>query len=90
MAYLKLFLTLASILLKKVIAICYIDDLIFWAINEKDIFDLAVKLHAERVDLEQEDDAAEFLGVHIECIRNQISQYDAEKSDQISVGNSWP
>ncbi len=51
---------------EKVIAICYVDDLIFWTRNEKDIVELAVQLHAEGVDLEQEDDAARFLGVHIE------------------------
>ncbi len=50
---------------EKVIAICYVDDLIFWA-KQKDIVELAVQLHAEKVDLEQEDDAAGFLGVHIE------------------------
>ena len=32
---------------KKVIAICYVDDLIFWARNEKDIVELAVQLHVE-------------------------------------------
>ena len=36
---------------KKVIAICYVDDLIFWARNEKDIVELAVQLCAERIDL---------------------------------------
>ncbi len=45
---------------KKVIAICYINDLIIWARNEKDIAKLAIQLHAEG------DDAAGFLGVHIE------------------------
>ncbi len=32
---------------------------------EKDIVKLAVQLHAEGVDLEQKDDAAKFLWVHI-------------------------
>ena len=37
---------------EKVIAICYVDDLIFWTRNEKDVFELATQLHAEGVDLE--------------------------------------
>ena len=28
---------------EKVIAICYVDDLIFWARNEKDIVELAIR-----------------------------------------------
>ena len=51
---------------EKVISICYVDDLLFWAKDEKDIHDLAVKLRQAGVDLEQEDDAAGFLGVRIE------------------------
>ncbi len=34
--------------------------------NEKDIVDLAIKLHATGVDLEHDDNAAEFLGDYIE------------------------
>ncbi len=37
---------------KKAIAICYVDNLIFWARNEKGIVELAIQLHAEEVDLE--------------------------------------
>ncbi len=51
---------------KKVITICYVDDLIFWARNENNIVELAIQLHAERVDLEREDDVAGFLGVPTE------------------------
>ncbi|KAL7460116.1 hypothetical protein ACHAXS_000583, partial [Conticribra weissflogii] len=51
---------------KKVISICCVDDLIIWARNEKDIVELAIQLCTEGVDLEQEDDAARFLGVHIQ------------------------
>ncbi len=51
---------------KKVICICYVDDLLFWARDEKDIHDLAIKLREQGVDLEQEDDAAGFLGVRLE------------------------
>ena len=49
----------------KVICICYVDDLLFWAKDEKDIRDAAMRLHAVGVDLEQEDDAAGFLGVRL-------------------------
>ncbi|KAL7449129.1 hypothetical protein ACHAXS_000188, partial [Conticribra weissflogii] len=45
-----------------VIAICYVDDLVFWARNLKDIVELSVQLQAEGVYLEQEDNAAGFLG----------------------------
>ena len=41
----------------------YVDDIIFWSKNEKDIHDLAMQLREKDVDLEQEDDAAGFLGV---------------------------
>lgn len=50
---------------KKVMAICYVGNMIFWAQNKKDIVDLAIQLHVGRVDFEQKDDDAEFLGVHI-------------------------
>ncbi|KAL7460167.1 hypothetical protein ACHAXS_000632 [Conticribra weissflogii] len=63
-AYLKLLLIPASFIGEKVIAICYINDLIIWARHKKDI------LHTKGVDFEQEDDAAGFLGVHIECNPN--------------------
>jgi len=51
----------------KVICITYVDDLIFWAKDEQDIIDLAMKLRELGVDLEQEEDAAGFLGVTLEC-----------------------
>ena len=41
------------------------DDLLFWARDEKDIHELAMKLCEVGVDLEQEDDAAGFLGVQM-------------------------
>ena len=50
----------------KVIAISYVDDLIFWARDEKDIHDVAMKLREVGVDLEQETDAAGFLGIRME------------------------
>jgi hypothetical protein len=50
----------------KVIAISYVDDLIFWSRDEKDIHDVAMKLREVGVDLEQETDAAGFLGIRME------------------------
>ena len=55
---------------KNVICICYVDDLLFWARDEKDIHKLAIQLREEGVDLEQEDDAAGFLGVRLERDEN--------------------
>ena len=52
----------------KVICICYVDDLLFWAKDEKDIHNLAMQLRELGVDLEQEDDAAGFLGVRLERV----------------------
>eukprot|EP00804_Cyclotella_cryptica_P020131 CCRYP_014912-RA/>CCRYP_014912-RA protein AED:0.34 eAED:-0.30 QI:0/-1/0/1/-1/0/1/0/430 len=51
---------------EKVICICYVDDLIFWAMDEADIDTLANQLIAAGVSLEQESDAAGFLGVRME------------------------
>jgi hypothetical protein len=50
----------------KVIAVIWVDDVLFWAHDESDIVELAQKLRAEGVDLEEEDDAAGFLGVRLE------------------------
>lgn len=50
----------------KVVCIVYVDDFLFWAKDEKDISELALKLREEEMDLEQEDDAAGFLGVRLE------------------------
>ena len=43
-----------------------VDDLIFWGKYEKDIHDMDIKLHESIFDLDQEDDAAVFLGVALE------------------------
>jgi hypothetical protein len=51
----------------KLICISYVDDLIFWACNEKDIHHIAMKLREVGVDLEQETDDAGFLGIRMEC-----------------------
>ncbi len=51
---------------EKVICISYVDDLIFWACNEKDIYHIAMKLREVGVDLEQKTGAAGFLGIQME------------------------
>lgn len=51
---------------EKVIAITYVDDILFWARDEKDIHDLAMSLRGVGVDLEEEEDAAGFLGVTLD------------------------
>jgi hypothetical protein len=51
---------------EKVICISFVDDLIFWACNERDIHHIAMKLREVGVDLEQETDAAGFLGIQME------------------------
>ena len=51
---------------EKVICVCFVDDLLFWARDAEDIHKLAVRLREQGVDLEQEDDAAGFLGVRLE------------------------
>ena len=44
-------------------AIIYVDDNLFWSVDVNDIHDKAMKLREQGVNLEQEDDAAGFLGV---------------------------
>ncbi len=51
---------------EKVIFISYVDDLIFWARNEKDIHHTAMKSREVGVDLKQKTDAAGFLGIRME------------------------
>ena len=51
---------------EKVICVCFVDGLLFWARDADDIHKLAVRLREKEVDLEQEDDAAGFLGVCLE------------------------
>lgn len=50
----------------RVIAISWVDDILFWAKNEEDINELAMKLRELGLLLEQEEDAAGFLGVNLE------------------------
>ena len=48
---------------KNFMAIVYVDNILFWSINENNIHNLAMQLREQGVDLEQEDDAAGFLGI---------------------------
>lgn len=50
---------------EKVIAVAFVDDILFWASDEAYINELASKLRAQGLLLEQEDDAAGFLGVEM-------------------------
>jgi hypothetical protein len=61
----------------KVIAIWYVDDGLFWAKDEKYIHELAMKLREAGVDLEEEEDAAGFLGVRIE--KNDSGQLEMKQ-----------
>ena len=45
----------------RVTAVAWVDDLLFWSKDEKYIHELAIKLRAAGIDLEEEDDAAVFL-----------------------------
>ncbi len=47
----------------KVMCICYVDNLIFWSLEEGYIDELANNLIQVGVDLDKEDDEAGFLGV---------------------------
>ncbi len=56
-----------------------------------DFIDLKIQLHAEGVDLEQEDDAARFLGVHKEHkLKTKFLNMMQKGLIKMSVGNSWP
>ena len=48
---------------EKVITIIYVDDILFWSVDVNDINEKAMKFRDQGFDLEQEDDAAGFLGV---------------------------
>ena len=52
----------------KVIAVAYVDDLLFWAKDENDITDLMIQLRENGLDLEKEDDCAGFLGVDVKVL----------------------
>jgi hypothetical protein len=48
---------------ERVMAVAYVDDILFWATDEAYINELGSKLREQGLLLEQEDDAAGFLGV---------------------------
>ncbi len=48
---------------KKVIAVAFVDDILFWSSDVGYIDELGSKFRAQDLLLEQEDDAAGFLGV---------------------------
>ncbi len=48
------------------ICVVYVDDIIFWSKDSGDINSSAMQLRELGVDLEQEDNAAGFLGVTLE------------------------
>ena len=52
---------------KKWMAIIYVDDIYIWSVAVNDIHDKAMKLREKGVDLEQEDDAAGFMGITLVC-----------------------
>ncbi len=49
------------------ICVVYVDNIIFWSKDTADINSLAMQLQEVGVDPEQEDNAAGFLGVTLEC-----------------------
>ena len=50
---------------EKVTCILYVDVILFWTRNKDNIHNLEIHLQELGVDLEQEDDAAGFLGVNL-------------------------
>ena len=52
---------------ERVMAIIYVDDILFWSMDVNAIHDKAIKLREKGVNLEQEDDAEGFLGVTLGC-----------------------
>ena len=56
----------------KVMCGCYMDDLIFWALDEINVNELADQLISAGVSLEQQSDAAGFLGVRWRLIQGLV------------------
>ena len=52
---------------KNVMSIIYVDNILFWSVNENDIHNIARQLRDQGFDLEQEDDTAGFLGITLGC-----------------------
>ena len=59
---------------EKVLSICYVDDILFWDKDETGINELVIALRTKGLLLEQEDDAAGFLGVHLTKTKMVISK----------------
>ena len=51
---------------EKVMAIIYVDNILFWSLDVNDIHEKAMKLREQGVNLEQEDDTTGFLGVTLD------------------------
>ena len=64
-----------------VIAVSCVDDLLFWSPDKKHIHALAVKLRKAGLDLEQEDDAAGFLGIQLS--KNEACQIEMKQTGLI-------
>ena len=47
----------------KLMEMIYVDNILFWYVNENDIHEKKMELHKQGIDLEQEDDAAGFMGI---------------------------
>ncbi len=47
----------------KALCISYVDDILFWKKDEADIIELGIKVYAQGLLLDQDYDAAGFLGV---------------------------
>jgi len=58
-----------SFVSQKVVAITWVDDILFWAKDEKDIHKLAMNKRGVSVDLEEED-ATGFLGVTLSKLKD--------------------
>jgi hypothetical protein len=50
---------------EKVVCLVYVDDTLFYAQDQSDIDDVITNLKTE-MEVEEEDDVAGFLGVHID------------------------
>ena len=58
---------------EKVIAVAYVDDILFWAKDEADITNVMIKLRENGLLLEKESDAAGFLGVDIQVLEKDAN-----------------
>ena len=61
-----------------VIAVAFVDDILFWSVDEKDIHEKALALRNQGVLLEEEEDAAGFLGVDIQKNEDGLTELKQE------------